>query len=550
MTAARTILGSASIFAGCADEDVELVARAVSGVCRIDEDDVVCEEDDTADRWWIVVEGIADVTVGGLYVGSVGPGETIGELALIDGDPRAATVKAATPMELLEVRGDGFLAALQASPSLSLALLREVTSRLRFANRRPAAPTREDRRPDVAPGPPRTVAPTPFDPKTPGYTRDPYVHLAAVREATPVGWSDALSSYVVTRHGDVHRLARTRTLTGSAMTTEPPSSKPTPGYRMMIRKDGEDHIRLRRLMSRVFTPRAVSRWRDRAESIVGRLLDAAAEHAEIDVIGDYALPLPAQVISEMLGLPADDIPQLRAWSRSLTTEMETFSTAAQHDAAADAGRAMTAYLDDAILEKRRRPAEDLLTVLLAAEESGDVLDDKELRAQVLMLYVAGHETTLNLIGNGLTALFRFPEQLELLRTNPDLDLNAVEELLRFDSPVQLTRRVAAEPVDIDGQVLEAGSHITLCLGAANRDPRKWGPTADALDIGRPHANEHVSFGGGGHYCLGASLARVEAGVAIPALVRRFPALRPAYDEPQWIDRVALRGLEAMPVRLR
>jgi cytochrome P450 len=550
MTATSTIVSSASIFAGCSEADIGRVVQAISGVRRVAEDEVVCRQHDAADRCWIVVEGLADVTVDGLYVGSVGPGETIGELALLDGEPRAATVTAVSAMQLLEMRADGFLDALEASASLSLAVLREVSRWLRHANRRPAAPTRGADRVVLVPPPRPASRPTAFDPATPGYTESPYDHLAAVRESSPVAWSEAISSYVVTRHSDVHRLARTRALIGSAMTTEPPSSRPTPGYRMMIRRDGEDHLRLRRLMSRVFTPRAVSQWRHRAESIVERLLDSAAERGEIDVIADYALPLPAQVISEMLGLPPADIPQLRAWSRSMTTAMETFSTQDQLDAAADAGRAMTSYLDEAMLDKRKRPADDLLSALLVAEDAGHILGDKEVRAQVMMLYVAGHETTLNLIGNGLTHLFRFPDQLERLRANRDLDLNAVEEMLRFDSPVQLTRRVATEPVEIDGRVLEAGSHITLCLGAANRDPRKWGPTHDVLDVGRPGANEHVSFGGGGHYCLGASLARIEAAVAIPGLIRRFPAMAPAYDEPRWTKRVALRGLEAMPVTVR
>ena len=550
MTATTTIVGSASIFAGCDDADIDLVVQAVSGTRHVAEGEVVCTEDESADLCWIVVEGIADVTALGLYLGSVGPGETIGELALLDGEPRAATVKAVTAMELLEVRGDAFLDALRSSPSLSLALLREVAARLRRADRRPAAPSRTTDRVMAVPRPRVEVTSTSYDPMTPGYTDDPYAHLAAVREAAPVAWSEAISSYVVTRYEDVHRLARTRALIGSANTLEPPTSKHTPGYRMMIRKDGDDHLRLRRLMSKVFTPKAVSKWRGRAELIVDGLLESAADNGELDVIAEDALRLPVQVITEMLGLPNDDTAQLRAWSRSLTIGLEPLTTQAQKDEADDAGRAMTDYLDQALVDKRKRPADDLLTALLQAEDAGDVLDDKEVRAQVLMLYIAGHETTLNLIGNGLTHLFRFPDQLERPRANPGLDQNAVEEMLRFDSPVQLTRRVATEPVEIDGHVLEAGSHLTLLLGSANRDPLQWGATADVLDVGRPGANEHVSFGGGPHYCLGASLARIEATVAIPGLIRRFPALSPADDKPQWTQRITLRGLEAMPVRLR
>jgi cytochrome P450 len=167
-----------------------------------------------------------------------------------------------------------------------------------------------------------------------------------------------------------------------------------------------------------------------------------------------------------------------------------------------------------------------------------------------MLYIAGHETTLNLIGNGVTHLFRFPDQLDRLRLEPELDANAVEEVLRFESPAQLTRRVNLEPIEIGGVSIPAGSHLTLSLASANRDPRKWGPTADALDIARPGANEHVSFGGGAHFCLGASLARLEGKAALPRLVRRFPKMAPAYDEPAWTNRMTLRGVEKLPVTLR
>lgn len=221
----------------------------------------------------------------------------------------------------------------------------------------------------------------------------------------------------------------------------------------------------------------------------------------------------------------------------------------EQDAINEAGREMSDYLLAAIAEKRRLPANDILSGLIQAGEAGDVLDDKEIVAQVMMLYIAGHETTLNLIGNGLVNLFHFPEQLDILRASQDLDANAVEEVLRYEGPAQLTRRVTTAPIDVGDTTLPAGCHLTLSLASANRDPRKWGATADVLDVARPRANEHVSFGGGPHYCLGASLARLEAGIALPRLVRRFPNLEPAYDAPAWIPRVGLRGVETLPVNL-
>ena len=202
--------------------------------------------------------------------------------------------------------------------------------------------------------------------------------------------------------------------------------------------------------------------------------------------------------------------QLQEWSYALSKGLDPFTTADEQAAADEAGKAMTEYLEQVIADKRGSGADDILTALLDAQDAGDVLDDEEVLAQVLLLYIAGHETTRNLIGNGLTHLFRFPDQLDRLRADPTIDANAIEEVLRFESPAQLTRRVNHAPVEVGDTTIPAGSHITLSLASANRDPRKWGPTADVLDVARPGANEHVSFGGGPHFCLGNSLARLEA----------------------------------------
>jgi cytochrome P450 len=508
------------LFDGCPPDDVASLLAGISGPRTAVEGETICAEGEPADRWWIVTEGVADVTVGGLYIATIGPGETIGELALLDDQPRAATVKAVTDMRLHEVDGRSFLDALLARPALAVAMLRQLARRLRATNQRPSPPIR----PPAAPS------------------------LAASGDEPAIRWSDDIGSYVVTRYDDVHALIRSRALVGSIATMD--ADDGGPGHRMMIRRHGDDHLRLRRLMAKVFTPRAVTQWRERAEGIVEQLLRDAQERTELDVIADFALPLPAQIISEMLGMPKGDEARLRAWSQTLIRGLEPFVPPDGEAAIAEAGRAMGDYLDEVIADKRRTGGEDLLTALIRAEDSGSVLDDNEVRAQVVMLYIAGHETTLNLIGNGVVNLLRFPDQLEHLRAEPGLDANAVEEVLRFESPVQLTRRVAVEPIEIAGVAIAAGSHVTLSLASANRDPRKWGPTADVLDIGRPGANDHVSFGGGAHYCLGASLARLEATVALPRLLRRFPYMTAAYDEPNWSTRVALRGVESLPVTLR
>ena len=556
-------LRTLELFEHCTDDDLAVVSRAVTGVRRVPEGQVICAEDEVADRWWIVIEGQADVTSEGLYLGTILPGESIGELALLDGEPRTATVTATTDMVLHELEGKSFVDALLEAPNLAVALLRQFAARLRATDKLPLAPATRPRptaprRPVAAPGS-SVMPPREFDPGADGYFEDPYAHLAPLREQAAVHWSEALGSWVVTRYEHVHRLTRDRSLLGSVGTQDPVatlSGQPSEVHRRrrldktMTRRDGEDHTRLRRLVSKVFTPRAVSSWKDRTDRVVDQLLAEAADKATIDVMSEFALPLPVRIISEMLGMPAADHGQLRDWSHAITRGLDPSLTPEEDEAATAAGRGMFDYVGQVVAEKRNDPGDDILTALIQAEESGDRLETEEIQAQVLLLYVAGHETTANLIGNGLTNLFRFPEQLDLLRSDPGLDANAVEEMLRFDSPAQFTRRVNRDPLEVDGVTIPESSLLTLALGSANHDPRKWGPTADVVDVARPGANEHVSFGGGSHFCLGNALARLEAQAALPKLVRRFPRMEPASAEPAWMRRITLRGVETLPVVLR
>ena len=554
-------LSALALFEGCAPSDLERVAAAVTGERRVAAGEALCTEGDKADRWWVVVDGTADVTVAGLYVGTIGPGESVGELALLDGEPRGATVTASTDMVLREVRGDEFLDALLASPRLSLALLRQVSGRLRAANEQRPAP------PSAAPAtvvrtPAATAAPsappattTALDPAAPGYYEDPYPQLAALRATSPVHWSALFDAYAVLRYEDVLRLSRDKSLTGSittipevvaaALDLDAPVRVPD---KMMIRRDGADHTRLRRLVTKVFTPRAIERWRATSEGIVEEHLAAAAERGEIDVIAEFALPLPAQVISLMLGIPRQDIPLLRGWSQVLVRNLEPTVTEAERPDIEQAARAMIEYLADLVTDKRSHPGSDILTDLILAEESGDCLDDQEIQAQLLLLYIAGHETTVNLIGNGLVALLANREQLDRLRTSPDLDANAVEEVLRYDSPAQFTRRLTHQDVVVAGETIPEGSTVLLGLSSANRDPERFGPDAASFDVARSGANGHVSFGGGPHFCLGAALARLEGQIALPRLVRRFPALE-LTAEPTWSRRCVLRGLQTLRARV-
>jgi cytochrome P450 len=552
-------LAGLELFSDCDPDDLIDVAQAITAIRKFSEGEVVCREGEAADCWWIVTEGMADATSGGLYLATIGAGETIGELALLDGQPRTATVTATTDMVLHEVQGDGFLEALRKSPNLGIVLLRELAGRLRAANQRNAAPRPVSARPVPLPA---TAAPavdaTQLDPRAEGFFDDPYAQLAALRERAPVHWSDVANSFVITRYEHVHPLTRDRALIGSVGTTDPeaalagvPSAAAVRRRlsKSMLRRDGEEHLRLRRLVSKVFTPRAITLWRERTETVVDTLLDEAADKGKIDVMPEFALRLPVQIISEMLGMPYADVPQLKAWSDTITRALDPDITPAEDDAATTAGWAFFDYIGQVVADKRSAPADDILTRLIEAEEEGDTLTTEEIQAQVMLLYVAGHETTANLIGNGLTHLFRFPDQLDVIRTDPSLDANTVEEALRFDSPAQFTRRVNREEIEVGGTVIPAGSLITLALGSANRDPRKWGPTADVLDVARTGANEHTSFGGGAHFCLGNALARLETQVALPRLVRRFPRIEPAYVEPTWLHRTTLRGVAALPVTL-
>jgi cytochrome P450 len=556
-------LSRLELFEACTEEDLAVVTRAVTGVRRVPEGEVICAEDEVADRWWIVLEGQADATWRGLYLGTILAGETIGELALLDGKPRTATVTARTDMVLQELDGEGFIAALLQAPNVAVALLRQFATRLRATDTLPVLPAYRV----SPPVPPRPVAargssvtpPRAFDPGADGYFEDPYAHLTALREQAAVHWSEAVNSWVVTRYQDVFRLSRDRSLWGSVGTQDPVATltgQPSETHRRrrvdktMTRRDGEDHLRLRRLVAKVFTPRAVSSWKDRTDRIVDQLLGEAADKGKIDVMSEFALPIPVQIISEMLGMPADDHGQLRDWSHAITRGLDPSLTPEEEEAATAAGRGMFDYVGQVVADKRRDPGDDILTALIQAEEAGDRLSTEEIQQQVMVLYVAGHETTANLIGNGLTNLFRFPEQLDLLRADPGLDANAVEEVLRYDPPAQFTRRVNREPLELDGVTIPEVSLITLALASANRDPRKWGSTADVLNIARSGANEHVAFGGGSHFCLGNALARLEAQVALPRLVRRFPRMQPAYAEPAWTHRITLRGVASLPVALR
>jgi cytochrome P450 len=403
---------------------------------------------------------------------------------------------------------------------------------------------------------PQTLPPPLFDPFAPGFTDNPYPQYAALRAAAPV-YQDPLGFWLLTCYDDVSWLLRAglsvedRNVAANLLLERREQVYGEEAARprvAMLYRDPPDHTRLRRLVSKAFTPRAVQALAPRITGLVDGLLDAAEQTGRVDLVDALAFPLPFAVIAEMLGTPPADHDRIRQLTGTVVRSLEPVVDPAVASAIAAADRELRTIAAEMIAWKRANPADDLLTALINAEDDGDVLDDEELIAQTLLLYIAGHETTVNLIAGGTLALLRHPAQLALLRDDPALITNAVEELLRYDSPVQASRRITLEPVSISGVAIPAGAFVMASLGSANRDEGYWGPDAADLRLDRANARQHVSFGAGPHHCLGASLARLEASIALARLTTRFPGL--ALDgQVVWNGRINLRGPAHLPVSL-
>jgi len=387
----------------------------------------------------------------------------------------------------------------------------------------------------------------------PAVLSDPYPLFHRLRTEDPVHWEADLEFWALTRYADALYALREDSLLSSAIHDSPrPGGVGLSSARWFVFLDPPRHTRLRALVHSAFTPQVVEGLRARIQAIVDELLDRAAEAGRLDLIADLGFPLPAIVIAELLGVPAEDRAQFRAWSADLAAAGGLVRMAADGaerlSRARAGGAALNASFRDIIRERRRAPRDDLVSRLTGVQSAEGTLSEEELVDTCALLLFAGHETTTNLIGNGMLALLRHPDELSRLRADPSLIGSAVEELLRYDSPVQMRVRVARETVEIGGRRIAKGQRVLILVGAANRDPARF-PDPDRLDIARPD-NRHLAFGHGIHFCTGAPLARLEGAIAIRRLLRRFPRLELTTDQLAWRETLTLRALNALPVSAR
>lgn len=396
-----------------------------------------------------------------------------------------------------------------------------------------------------------------FNPLSPEFIRDPYPFYAHLRQHAPM-MPSPFGGVLASRHAEVTLVLKDKRFgkdfAGRMTKRLGADSLNEPVYRSMrhwmLTQDPPDHTRLRGLVVKAFTARRVEDMRPRIQAIVDESIDRVQARGQMDLISEFAFRLPVIVICEMLGIPREDRQLFFQRERNGGRLLDPVPlTRAELDEANESHAASVAFFRQLFERRRREPADDLITQLVQAEENGSQLSDEELTGNIILLFGAGHETTVNLIGNGLLALHRNPEQLALLKARPELMPGAVEEFLRYDSSVQLTSRVALEDIaDLGGRPIPQGESVLCLLGSANRDPAAYPDRPDALDITRPNVRPQ-SFGGGIHFCLGAQLARLEAEVALETLLRRLPALR--LDDPvnpEWRPTFVLRGLKKLPAR--
>lgn len=403
---------------------------------------------------------------------------------------------------------------------------------------------------------PSTTAPLLFELFTPEARADPYPLYKKYRENDPMQRTP-FGMWTLTRYEDVLAVVRddrrfsadprNATVLQEFFPQSDDTSHPIreAAGRILLFTDPPDHTRLRTLVNKAFTRRAIEDLRPHIADIVDDLLDKIGG-GEMDVIADFAYPLPALVICELMGVPIEDRDRFKGWSHDVAPILDPINPPEVMEKAIATIGKFGEYFMELVAERRRLPQDDLLSALIRAEEDEDRLSEEELMGIIVLVFIAGHETTQNLIGNGLLALLRNRDQLDLLREDPSLTRNAIEELLRYDSPVQLTGRAALTDVDVGGRTIKKGQEAVVLLGAGNRDPAVF-KDPDRLDITREKVSV-LSFGGGVHFCLGAPLARLEGQIAFRALLERFPNIELATEAPEFRETLTLRGLRSLPVR--
>ncbi|WOT36274.1 cytochrome P450 [Streptomyces coeruleorubidus] len=397
-----------------------------------------------------------------------------------------------------------------------------------------------------------------FDPWDPAFLADPYPAYAELRARGRVHYYEPTNQWLVPHHADVSALLRDRRLGRTyqhrftheefGRTAPPPEQEPfhTLNDHGMLDLEPPDHTRIRRLVSKAFTPRTVERLKPYVRGLADELASALAEAGGGDLLKDVAEPLPVAVIAEMLGIPESDRAPLRPWSADICGMYELNPSGETAAKAVRASVEFSDYLRELIAARRKEPGEDLVSGLIAAHDEGDRLTEQEMISTCVLLLNAGHEATVNSTVNGWYALFRNPSQLELLRADPTLIPSAVEELMRYDTPLQLFERWVLDEIEIAGTTIPRGAEIAMLFGSANHDPAVF-ENPSALDLTR-RDNPHISFSAGIHYCIGAPLARIELAASMGALLERAPTLRLA-AEPERKPNFVIRGLEGLAVEV-
>ncbi len=395
----------------------------------------------------------------------------------------------------------------------------------------------------------------PFVSPTKEFYQNPYPAFEKLRNESPVFWSEKGNYWLVTSYelareilSDLHFEKGARRFKALDMLAKFFPNNEMLGFRQrsMLNQNPPDHTRLRSLVNKAFTPSMISKMRSHIESIANELLDTAEKKGEFDLVADFSFPLPATVIAEMLGVPVQDRDRFKGWSHSLVGVLEPNPRVLNVAKTMHAYKELTDYLKPLVEERRQNKKDDLISALVAAEEDGNRLTEAELLSNTVLLLIAGHETTTNLIGNGILALLRNPDQMQQLQNNSELIHGAVLEFLRYDSPVQMVRRIADYELEIGTQKLLPEQNLIVALGAANRDPAMFADP-NKLDIKRENSGKHLAFGHGIHHCLGSSLAETEAQIALSAVLKRMPDLKLKTDKLEYKEPFSLRGLKSLPV---